>query len=371
MPIIVLFYYENHLTMREIFIIQAVYSISIVILEIPTGYLADVWGRKNTLIVGAFLGFIGFLIYNVSYSFWGFLLAEVMLGIAQSFISGTDSALLYDTMLALKKEDRYMKVEGQMTSVGNFSEAVAGIIGGLLATVSLRFPFLCQSFVAMLAIPAALTVVEPTLHYQRLKMSFRDILMVFKHSLHVNKPLRNYIFLSSVIGSSTLTMAWFVQPYFKLLLIPVALFGVLWTVLNSIVGFASIASFRIERWMGEKKTILFIILFITLGYIGIGIFKAYWALAFLILFYIVRGVATPVLKDYINKHTASETRATVLSIRNFIIRLIFSGVGPFLGWATDVYTLQTALLLAGFIYFILAIPFFIICFRKKAAPMEL
>lgn len=61
------------------------------------------------------------------------------------------------------------------------------------------------------------------------------------------------------------------------------------------------------------------------------------------------------LKDYINRITASEIRATVLSVRNFIIRLLFALVGPLLGWVKDVYTLPQALLLAGGIFLVLSI----------------
>ena len=72
------------------------------------------------------------------------------------------------------------------------------------------------------------------------------------------------------------------------------------------------------------------------------------------MFYIVRGFATPVLKDYINRMTESDKRATVLSVRNFIIRLNFAIIGPFLGWYMDVYTLPQAMLLAGIIFLILS-----------------
>ena len=62
MPIVVLFYKDNGLDMQQVFILQAIYSIAIVALEIPSGYFADVLGRKNSLIAGSILGFAGFII---------------------------------------------------------------------------------------------------------------------------------------------------------------------------------------------------------------------------------------------------------------------------------------------------------------------
>ena len=81
MPIIVLFYQENGLSLRDVLTLQAIYSIAIIVLEIPSGYLADVWGRKNTIILGAILGTLGFAVYSFSYGFLGFLIAELILGI--------------------------------------------------------------------------------------------------------------------------------------------------------------------------------------------------------------------------------------------------------------------------------------------------
>jgi hypothetical protein len=89
-----------------------------------------------------------------------------------------------------------------------------------------------------------------------------------------------------------------------------------------------------------------------------------WALPFLFIFYIVRGFATPVLKDYIHRMSTSDVRATVLSVRNFIIRLGFAIIAPFLGWYTDLYSITQALSLAGIILGILSIGTFLLFLKS-------
>ncbi len=69
MPIIVLFYTANGLSMQEVFILQSVYSFTIMALEIPTGYLADLIGRKKSILSGCILGFAGYLTYSLSSGF--------------------------------------------------------------------------------------------------------------------------------------------------------------------------------------------------------------------------------------------------------------------------------------------------------------
>ncbi len=350
MPIIVPFYRSNELGMQDVFILQAVYSVAIVILEIPSGYLADVIGRKDTLVIGTSLGFTGFLIYCFTGGFWGFLMAEVVLGMGQSLISGADSAMLYDSLLNQQKSKEYLKYEGRMTSVGNFAEAAAGILGGLLASITLRTPFFFQTGVAFLGIPAALMLIEPERYEKVKKLTFKHILSVVRFSVITDKYISRNIFFSAIIGTATLTMAWFVQPYFSLVEVPISLFGVLWTLLNLSVGLTAIYAYRIEKTLGKRTVLVIIAVFIPLGYFLLSYFNARWAILFIFLFYLVRGFASPILKDHINRGTSSDIRATVLSMRNFLIRFVFALTGPVLGWLTDIYSLQQALLLGGIVF---------------------
>jgi len=355
MPIVVLFYKDNGLEMQQVFILQAIYSVAIVALEIPSGYVADVLGRKVTLLIGSVLGFAGFMCYSFSYGFTGFLIAEIILGFGQSLISGADSALLYDSLLAMDKKSQYIKQEGRMVSVGNFSEAFAGILGGLLAAINLRYPYYAQTIIAFMAIPAAFTLIEPERHKKIEALKWNDILKVVKYSLHDHKELKWNIIFSSVIGASTLTMAWFVQPYFELVALPVTLFGVFWTILNLTVGVSALFAHKAEAKLKQLKTMIGITILIPAGYITVSRIDALWGIGILFLFYIVRGIATPVLKDYINQLCDSNIRATVLSVRNFVIRIFFAIIGPFVGWYTDHFSLQAALLVSGSIFFILSV----------------
>jgi len=367
MPIVVLFYKANGLSVSQVFILQSVYSLSIVLLEIPSGYFADVLGRKNTIAIGAVLGFIGFAIYSLSYGFWGFFAAEVVLGFGQSMISGADSALLYDSLVDAKQQERYIKHEGRMTSAGNFAEASAGILGGLLAAVSIRYPYYGQTLVALAAVPAAITLIEPKTEHNRLELGWKQIVEVVRFALIKDLRLRWNILLSSVVGASTLTMAWFVQPWLIRAETPVEIYGAIWTALNLLVGIAAMFAYRVELQLGRIRTIILLILFLSMGFVASGLIRYYWAMPFIVLFYLARGVATPILKDSINRIAPAPMRATILSVRNFIIRIIFSIWGPFFGWLTDRWSLTLALTSAGVIFVILSTLTFIALIKVEKA----
>ncbi len=349
MPIVVLFYQGNGLSMSQIFLLKSIYSIAMVVMELPSGYMADVWGCRKTLLLGAVLGTLGIVIYSFSSSFNSFVVAEIILGVGFSFVSGADSALLYDSLKAENREDEYIKYEGSITSFGNFAEALAGVAGGLLATISLRTPYYFQIFVAAIAIPAAFFLKEPQHIQDRVRLKMKEILSIVKQT-YLQKEMRSAIMISSFTGAATLTYAWFVQPYFQKAGVPVAVFGVLWTLLNLSAGVFSMFSYRIERQLGKKSTLLLIVILLSLGFILSSLEISLAGIAILFGFYMVRGIATPVLKNYINEHTDSKVRATILSVRNFEIRIIFAVVGPALGYLSDTFSLRTALFISGLIY---------------------
>lgn len=375
--VLVLFFQENGLTMQEVFWIQTVFSVVIVLSEIPSGYCSDVFGRRNTMILGVLCGAAGFSFYCVSHGFWTFLIAEVVLGLGASFISGTDSALLYDTLLHIGEEHRYVQTEGRLLSIGNFAEGTASILGGLLAAISLRTPLYVEAALALLAVPIAFSLIEP----ERQKAdtsrgSMRGIADIVVFALHGHREVKWLILYSAIVGASTLTMVWFIQPYLQLAGLPIALFGVVWAALQFAVGFFSLSAHRIEKLVGKQLLVSLLVLLSVAGYILLGTFISLWAIVFIVLFYFVRGVGGPIFNGYINALVSSDKRATVLSVRQMGVRLVFSCVGPFLGWIHDRLSLSAALFSAAIVFTVLGVVilFFMYTYRvldieeKKVAP---
>lgn len=348
MPVVALFYTENNLSELDIYFLQAIYSVSVALLEIPSGYMADILGRKKTLVLGAFLGTLGYVIYTCSFSLPGFIFAEIILGFGGSFISGADSAMLYDSLVALRKKHKYLQLEGRITSLGNFAETLAAICGGILAAaLSYRAVYGFQAFIAFLAIPASLLLVEPKRQREIFRPGFSHILQVCKESLITNQQLSAAILLSSSTGIATLCMAWTSQLYFVDNGFTEKTITPLWVTLNLVVAITAAYAPQVRIVLGKRNALLLIILYIPLSYILLGVLPVAIALSTLYLFYFVRGYATPVLKDLINNHCESGTRATVLSIRSLVIRFGFSLLGPLLGFITGQYSFSTALIIAG------------------------
>jgi len=343
MPIIVLFFQEHGLSLTEVMILQAIYSLSVALFEIPSGYIADIFGRKQTIVFSTIFSFIGFLVFSFYGGFYAFALAQVLVGIGGSLMSGSDSAIIYDTLLETKSKTSYTKIEGRNYAIGNFSEAAAGILGGFLAVGSLYLPIYVQTSILFFSIPIALTLVEPTIHEEnKLDRSFRAIMEVVKFSLVDNTRLRWLIIYSSAMGVATLSMAWFAQPFFKEVGVPLAYFGILWAGLNFSAGLTSFNVHQFDKKENNHKMLIYLSLGMITSFILLGFNSSMFGLVFILIIYLLRGIVTPILRNAINENTTSNKRATVLSIRSFIIRISFAICAPILGYIAENYSLANS-----------------------------
>ncbi|MFO7869730.1 MAG: MFS transporter [Bacteroidales bacterium] len=351
MPIIGLFYAENGLSVADLFILQAGYSVASGVFEIPSGYMADVWGRKKTLVLGSIMGAIGFSVYVVHPTFYYLLIAEIIMGIGQSFISGSDSAMLYDSLFHVNKEKKYLKLEGRITALGGFAETAAAVLGGTIAVMlSLHAVFVVQVIIAACAIPAALLLIEPPRVKLVQKRSLRAIFSISSYALFKHTQLSSAILLSSVIGTATLTMAWLIQAYVVEHAFSEKNVSVLWVALNLTVALVSLVAAYFMKKYGLHKLLLSIVLVVPFTYFIMGLSPVVVVIPLLFVFYFVRGYATPVLKDLIQVHCDSDIRATVLSVRGLIIRISFGIIAPLIGYFSRVFSLDTAILIIAGVF---------------------
>ncbi len=355
-PILVLFFQENGLTMKEIMLLQSAFSVGLFVFEIPSGYFADVIGRRHSLIIGSVISSMAFGWYCFADSFWGFLGVEMLLGLGSSFISGTDSAIIYDTLIQLDREQDYAQIEGRMLSISSMSEGVASIVGGLLAMISLRTPLYYEAALMLLTIPLSLSFIEPERRkFEAKQGNLYGIFQIVRFALHEDIEVKWLIIYSSLTGASTLTMVWFIQPYFTQVDLPLGLFGVVWATLQFSVSFFALYAHRLEKKLGRRTSLVSLIFLSVLGYALVATFSSLWAIGFLVIFYFIRGFSNPIFRTYINRLVTSDRRATVLSVKSLVGRSIFAVIGPFIGWTMDLYSLSTALFIAGGIYLVFGI----------------
>lgn len=347
-PIMVLFWQENGLSLSQIMILQSLYSVAAVLLEVPTGYFADVFGRKKTLVLGALFWSFGMIAYSFGYNFYQFLIAELLFALGSSLKSGADSAFIYDTLVELKQEHHYKKIWGHANFLGMSALAASAIIGGFIAKLNLRttlyvsIPFFIIEFFITLSLiePLKYKIISET---SKLKQMFN----IIKNALFKNKQLKWLIIYGAIIFAFNQSALWLYQPYFKITGLDLVYFGLVFAAFQIVAAFSAKYAHRLENILGQKFSLIMLPILIGISYLLMNNFIFLFSFSFCFLQQFVRGFSDPVISDYLNKLTPSHTRATILSIKALMGRLIYAAIIPFIGWVADIYSLTQALFILG------------------------
>lgn len=348
LPVIVLFWQENGLNFTRIMVLQTLYSIVVVLLEVPAGYFADVFSRRSALTLASSFLTAGMVIYAIGNNFFEFLIAEIVWAIGISLISGCDSALLYDTLAELGRKKDYKKIMGKAMFYGYLSTAIASIAGGIIGYYSFRWTFFIMIPFLILQIPISYSIKEPA--REKLlgeKDHFAKMLNITVNVFKENKRLKWLIIYSAIILGFNQTALWLYQPYMKLGGLDIFYFGIVFASFQAIAALSSKYAHKIEEKLGEKGSIIMLAVLVAASLLLMGNFVFLFGFSFVFLQQFVRGFGKVVIGDYVNRETSSDIRATVLSVNNLGVRIVYAATIPFIGYAADKYSITTALNLSG------------------------
>ncbi len=348
-PILIPYYVSNNLSKTQIFTIQAAYALSILSLEIPSGYLADVIGRRRTLILGALFMPIGIAVYVFTHSFLTFLLAEFIIAVGNSMRSGCDSALIYDTLIQIKEESEYKRFEGKSIYYTRIGTAISSILGGLLALLSLNMPFYINIFTSALMLPFAWALTEPDRQKLEPVSPLKDIMKISRYCF-THSRLRRLMLFGALLQSTGVTGVWAYFLYYESIGINIGFFGLIFAAWQLSSAFGGRYAHALEKKIGGKRS-LFLPLLIAPTFLLLGWLKTSLLIPLIFLNAFLWGFAFPLLLDYLNRLIKSEVRATALSVINMTGSLSFVIVSPIFGRMVDTFSLSTAFIIMG-IYFI-------------------
>jgi MFS family permease len=371
-PVITLYWKKFGLDLLDIFWLQAIFSVSVLVFEIPTGFIGDRLGRKKTLLLSTGIAATGWIFYSFAHTFPQFVFAEVYLGLAFGFLSGTDTALVYESLLELKAAESFTKVEGKQYAGNHWGEAFAALTGGVLAGwLPLELTFVLTGFAALIAFGLCLGIHEPprqTAGHPR--GTWYGLYKIARFVFIKSKVVRWVIPLMAACGLSTMLGVWLYQPCWQEKQVPIWLFGALWAALSLPAGLASHYAHVWEKKLGAARILWLLPLPAVLGYVCLAWAPGYWALAGAYSVTLLRGLTFPILGKYIHEETFSDKRATVMSIQSWLFRLSYFILGPGIGWLGKHYGLSAAFAasavvsLAGIAVFI---PGVVRCLEEKCA----
>lgn len=380
-----LFLLDAGLTATEAFVANAFYTAGMVIFEIPTGVVADTWGRRASFLLGAATLLVSTFFYlalwQIAAPLWLWAIASVFIGLGFTFFSGAVEAWLVDAL-------DFTRYEGTLDSVFARGQVAAGIAmlsgsvaGGFVAQVtSLGVPYILR--VVMLG----LTLVVAFLYMRDLGFTphsarhpIREMKTITSASLENglrNPPVR-WIMLASPFTAGVGIYAFYaMQPYLLELYGNPNAYTVAGLAAAIVAGAQIVGGLlvdRIRRLFGNRTTLLITTTSISgLALLAIGLTSSFWiAIGGLVVWAMLFAVSMPVRQAYINGLIPSQQRATVLSFDALLGSSGAVGTQPVLGRVADVYGYSTSYVVSAAIQ-VCAVPFVFLARREKAGsdPMH-
>ena len=365
MAIITLFWKDHiGLSLTQILLLQGILSVVMVVMEYPSGYISDRIGYRVSLTLSALLGMAGWGLYTVAATFAHVMVAEILLGISLAFISGSDSALLYETLKQEGEELHYARHQGRMSGFAQGGEALGAIFAGVLYAYAPLLPFILQIGVWFLALLLTRSMVEPpreiSSHTGHLAEAFRTARYAFVE----NRSLRYTILLNSVLGIASFYPVWLIQPYMQHAGVPLTWFGPVWSGANLTVAFFALTSHRASSYLGERFMVILFLILIVVGYCGLGMVGGIWGFLFYYLLTSMRGLRGPMMLNLTQKECPSANRAGILSLQSLCFRLLFVCTGPLVGMLADRGGVRQAFLILLFAFLIILPPLVFLFFRS-------
>lgn len=348
LPIWVLYLHQElGFSLTQITLLDVPFFLFVVFSEVPTGAVADRFGRRVSLMLSAAMFAVAVSIFGLATNYIVILISNIAFGLAVTFRSGADTAILYDSMKQIGRTEDFQRVNSRLFALNS-----AALVGGLAlgaptaAATSFRLTFMLGAITNTLAFLVAFTMHEPKHAREHTHETYLRTLASGLRDAWRKPTLRYIIAYSGIISAGAFgPIIIFQQPW--LVDHGISLANVGWW--QAPARGAGVLSALATGWllsrMGERGAFAALpVVLIVCNLALAGIDHAWIAVAFLGMGF-VNGLQDPILASYINHRIDSAHRATVLSVQSVISSIILAVIEPIAGVIADAYGLRAVFLM--------------------------
>lgn len=354
-------------TMTEFFLIQSCFSLAVVIVEIPSGYFADLYGRRTTLLFAAILSGIGFTYLFFAKELWQFYIYELIIGSSMAMATGTDFAILFDSVTEDLKDpetknflctphevtQRTSSWSSRFQSGAMLGEATSAFIGGVLAFYNINYNLIATGIAGWFPFIVTLFLSEPEIKRMDKKSHIENFKMIIREMFYNSKLLRLLLLNFLIWSIATLSAVWLIQKYWTDHNISLFYVGCLWGSLSLIsFGFSRFA-FQIEHKIGLRNSLMISSIFIISAYMLLPFVGFATSIFFVSFIYMARGVQSVIYREELNIRLGEEIRATANSVFSLLFRFVFMVLGPVMGAFIDLNGVKFLFPVLGIMFLLL------------------
>ena len=328
----------------DVGIFEMIFHISSLTMEVPTGVIGDLYGRKTSRILGilSFFIYLGLVLFTTNYFL--LIIAFVICGISYTFESGSGDALVYDSLKEIGEEKRYMKVNGIREVIYQSATVVVLFLTGLLLEGKHEMDYYLTAAMFLIALVMIIMMKETHLPHIEKNLKFKQ--RMNNHFVKTwkvvtsSKRLTLLIVIGALLFAPVTAMFIYAQQYFIFDGFSESWMLYFLAIHSLVAAVGGLFAERIENKFGEKKLFIIVPILFVLGFWFALIphfgFIAFMALGLLdSLFYVI-------LFNYMNQIIPSETRASVLSFFGMSFSLVMILIFPVMGvvgeWLTIWYS---------------------------------
>jgi MFS family permease len=350
-----------------------------VLFEVPTGVVADTWGRRTSYLIGAITLLLSTLLYllmwNIEAPFWGWAVSSVLIGLGFTFFSGAVEAWLVDALHASGYDGDLEPVFGKGQVVAGIAMLTGSVAGGFVAqATNLGVPYVIRAALLLLTFGAAFFLMRDIGFEPRRGVGpIKEMKRVFSASLDGgwrNPPVRWLMLAAPFTGGVGIFAFYAMQPYLLELYGDETAFGIAGLAAAIVAGaqiFGGVLAPLVRKIFSRRTHALLTIATISaIAMALIGWTNSFVvAIALLVVWAVGFAASMPIRQTYINGIIPSEQRATVLSFDSLMSSAGGVVIQPGLGRAADVWSYSTSYVIGGAVM-ALAVPFVALARRENA-----
>jgi MFS family permease len=358
LPVIVVYNSEMMgLSFAEFLLAEAIFALAMVVLEIPTGWLSDIWRRRTVMIASAMCWTASYIYLMVAHGLFDAIMVQVIMALGASFASGTVQAMLYEYLAEEGREGEFRKAEGMRFALSFYGLALMAPLAGAAYAVDERFPVILTLGLHYISLAQSLALREPARVKRHVERNpFYDMLKTMRYALYGHREIAAIILLAAILAAGTKLLMWIQQPYFQAAGLPVEWYGWMCAAAFGLVAINSQLVHKLERWIKPVK----LLGLLMLVEISLPLLAGSWVwLGFAPLLLVgqaLYGLNAPVIADIISQRADPARRATILSAQSLMAQLTFTVLSVPYGALSDSGGVASALWALAAVLAALGIP---------------